>query len=32
VQVVAHPWREDLSLAVAGYLERTLGPFPGPVL
>jgi amidase len=32
VQVVAHPWREDVSLAVAGYLERTLGPFPGPVL
>jgi amidase len=32
VQVVAHPWREDVSLALAGHLEKTLGPFPGPVL
>ncbi len=32
VQVVAHPWREDLSLAVARHLEGALGPFPGPVL
>jgi amidase len=32
VQVVAHPWREDVSLAVARHLERALGPFPGPVL
>jgi amidase len=30
VQVVAHPWREDVSLALAGYLERALGPFPSP--
>jgi amidase len=30
VQVVAHPWREDVSLAVAASLERSLGPFPGP--
>jgi amidase len=30
VQVVAHPWREDVSLALAGYLERALGPFPWP--
>lgn len=29
VQVVAHPWREDVSLALAGCLERALGPFPG---
>jgi amidase len=32
VQVVAHPWREDVSLAVAEHLERELGPFPGPEL
>jgi amidase len=32
VQVVAHPWREDVSLALAGRIERSLGPFPGPVL
>src|SRR5262249_11407360 len=29
VQVVAHPWREDLSLAVAGQIEKALGEFPG---
>jgi len=33
VQVVAHPWREDVSLAVAGEIERALAPrLPGPVL
>ena len=32
VQVVARPWREDVSLALAGRLETDLGPFPGPVL
>jgi amidase len=32
VQVVAQPWREDVSLAVARRLEKSLGPFPGPVL
>jgi amidase len=32
VQVVAHPWREDVSLAVAAHLQRALGPFPGPTL
>jgi amidase len=32
VQVVAHPWREDVSLAVARHLEGALGPFPAPVL
>ncbi len=32
VQVVAHPWREDVSLALAGYLEHVLGPFPEPRL
>jgi amidase len=26
VQVVAHPWREDVSLALAGEIERALGP------
>ena len=29
VQVVAHPWREDVSLAVAGEIEKAHGPFPG---
>jgi amidase len=32
VQCVAHPWREDLSLAVAKHLETAFGPFPGPSL
>ena len=31
VQVVARPWREDVSLALAGEIERALGPgLPGP--
>jgi amidase len=30
IQVVAHPWREDVSLAVASEIEKALGPFPGP--
>ena len=30
VQVVAPPWREDVSLAVAAEIEKALGPFPGP--
>jgi amidase len=32
VQVVAPPWREDVSLALAAYLEEALGDFPGPIL
>jgi len=32
VQVVAHSWREDVSLAAAALVERSLGPFPGPDL
>jgi amidase len=32
VQVVAHPWREDVSLALAAQIETALGPFPGPAL
>ena len=28
VQCVAHPWREDVSLAVAKHLEDRLGPWP----
>jgi amidase len=32
IQCVAHPWREDLSLAVARHLETAFGPFPGPSL
>jgi len=31
VQIVAHPWREDVALAVAGYLEKTLGGFHPPI-
>lgn len=27
IQIVARPWREDVALAVAGYLEEKLGPF-----
>jgi amidase len=30
VQCVAHPWREDVSLAVARHLEASLGPFNAP--
>jgi len=30
IQCAAHPWREDLSLAVARHLEASLGPFEGP--
>ena len=30
VQVVAHPWREEVSLALAREIETALGPFPGP--
>ncbi len=32
IQCVAHPWREDISLAVAHHLEAAFGPFPGPSL
>jgi len=30
VQIIAHPGREDVALAVAGYLEKTLGGFQPP--
>ncbi len=30
VQIAARPWREDVSLALAGIIETALGPFPGP--
>jgi len=30
VQIVARPWREDVALAVAGYLEKKLGGFQPP--
>jgi len=30
IQLIAHPWREDVSLAVAKYLENVLGKFPSP--
>jgi len=29
IQCVAHPWREDISLAVAKHLETAFGHFPG---
>ena len=32
IQCVAHPWREDISLAVAAHLETAFGRFPGPSL
>jgi amidase len=32
VQIVAHPWREDVALAIAGWLELTLGGWRAPVL
>lgn len=32
VQVIAHPWREDVALAVAGHLEDALGGFRRPAL
>jgi amidase len=32
VQIVAHPWREDVALAVAEFLEKTLGGYqPAPI-
>lgn len=30
VQVVARPWRDDVALAVAGYLQQVCGPPPRP--
>jgi len=27
IQIIARPWREDVALAIAEYLERALGPF-----
>jgi amidase len=32
VQIVAHPWREDVALAVAGYLEQAFGGWQPPPL
>jgi amidase len=32
VQVVARPWREDVALAVAAYLERVFGGWQRPML
>jgi amidase len=32
VQIVAHPWREDVSLALAEEIETALGPFPPAAL
>ena len=30
IQLIAHPWREDVSLGTAKYLENVLGEFPSP--
>jgi amidase len=32
MQVAAQPWREDVALALAGRIERTLGAFASPRL
>jgi amidase len=32
VQIVARPWREDVALAIAQYLEATLGGWQRPPL
>jgi amidase len=32
VQCVAHPWREDVSLAVAQYLESRSGGWKKPMI
>ena len=32
VQIAARPWREDVSLAAAAWVERGLGAFPTPDL
>jgi amidase len=32
VQIVARPWREDVALAVAAYLEKALGGYQPPAL
>jgi amidase len=32
LQIVAQPWREEVSLAVAGYLEKALGGFQPAIL
>lgn len=30
IQILAEPWREDIALAAARWLEQQLGAFPGP--
>ena len=32
IQVVASPWREDVALAAAAHLEKTLGGWQRPLL
>jgi len=32
LQVVGGPWRSDIALAVAQFVESELGPWPGPVI
>jgi amidase len=32
VQIIAHPWREDVALAAAGLIEKALGGFQRPVI
>ncbi len=30
IQIIAHPWREDIALFMAKYIEKELGEFSGP--
>ena len=32
VQVVAHPWRDDIALAAAAHVEQQLGGYQPPLL
>ncbi|MBW2544110.1 MAG: amidase [Deltaproteobacteria bacterium] len=32
LQIIARPWREDVALAVTGYLEKALGVFQPPLI
>lgn len=32
LQVITQPWREDIALALAKYIEKELGEFQGPVM
>lgn len=32
LQIIAQPWKEDIALAVAAYIEKELGVFPAPLI